>query len=152
LSYPANWYRPSLDDCPCVPNSRWLLGDLALPSCGKLALDLIKAAQDQGEAVCSSPRSGSSIISWANALPSTARSLAYTVLSSSQTCSRSDSCLVLSALWPRTRTLSWNGLYFFERLTTTAASLIASFLITSSSVISSNLAAKSLGTWASRIF
>ena len=76
LSYPANWYRPSLDDCPCVPNSRWLLGDLALPSCGKLALDLIKAAQDQGEAFCSSPRSGSSIISWANALPSTARRLA----------------------------------------------------------------------------
>jgi hypothetical protein len=40
-----------LDDCPYVPNSRWQWGSVALSLCGHVALDLVKAAQDQGEAV-----------------------------------------------------------------------------------------------------
>ena len=28
-------FSPSLDDCHGVPNSRWLLGSVALPSCGR---------------------------------------------------------------------------------------------------------------------
>jgi hypothetical protein len=43
-------FNLSLENCPGVPNSRWLW-DVPLPLCGKLALDLVEAAQDQGGAV-----------------------------------------------------------------------------------------------------
>ena len=31
----AGGFSRSLGNCPCVPNSRWLLGSVALPLCGQ---------------------------------------------------------------------------------------------------------------------